>query len=159
MSERMCLARRSGGRVDQDQQNPKTHLNGQEKATKPADITEPLRTKANPWLEGGAPSPARPPRGGSSSGRGRQLGHRPIDARPNAAEAAQSREETERIKQAVLGLFDDDLAAQTVVEGDMDGIEGEELRDLTGLDPKAFATKRRFVRRRINQKYPKGWMS
>lgn len=83
----------------------------------------------------------------------------PIDARPNAAEAAQSREETERIKQSVLGLFDDDLAAQAIVEGDMDGIEGEELRDLTGLDPKAFATKRRFVRRRINQKYPKGWTS
>jgi mannonate dehydratase len=63
------------------------------------------------------------------------------------------------IKQAVLGLFEDDLAAQTIVEGDMDGIEGEELRDLTGLDAKAFASKRRLVRRRIDRTYPKGWTS
>lgn len=83
----------------------------------------------------------------------------PIDDRPNAAEAAQSREQTERIKQAMVGLFDDDLAAQTIVEGDMDDIEGEELRDLTGLDAKAFASKRRFVRRRIDRAYPKGWTS
>jgi DNA-directed RNA polymerase specialized sigma24 family protein len=83
----------------------------------------------------------------------------PTDDRPNAAEAAQSREETARIRQAVLGLFDDDLAAQTIVEGDMDGIEGEELRDLTGLDAKAFASKRRFVRRTIDRAYPGGWTS
>ena len=83
----------------------------------------------------------------------------PIDDRPNAAEAAQSREEAERIKKAVLDLFADDHAAQTIVEGDMDGIEGEELRDLTGLDAKAFASKRRFVRRRIDRTYPKGWTS
>jgi DNA-directed RNA polymerase specialized sigma24 family protein len=83
----------------------------------------------------------------------------PIDDRPNAAESAQSREAAEGIKQAVLGLFEDDLAAQTIVEGDMDGIEGEELRDLTGLDAKAFASKRRFVRRRIDRTYPKGWTS
>ena len=81
----------------------------------------------------------------------------PIDDRPNAAEAAQSREGAEGIKQAVLGLFEDDLVAQTIVEGDMDGIEGEELRELTGLDAKAFASKRRLVRRRIDRAYPKGW--
>ena len=83
----------------------------------------------------------------------------PIDDRPNAAEAAQSRQAAAEIKQAVLGLFEDDLAAQTIVEGDMDGIEGEELRDLTGLDAKAFASKRRLVRRRIDRTYPKGWES
>ena len=83
----------------------------------------------------------------------------PIDDRLNATEAAQSREAAEEIKQAVLDLFEDDLAAQTIVEGDMDGIEGEELRDLTGLDAKAFASKRRFVRRRIDRTYPKRWTS
>jgi DNA-directed RNA polymerase specialized sigma24 family protein len=83
----------------------------------------------------------------------------PIDDQPNAAEAAQSREAAEGIKQAVLDLFEDDLAAQAIVEGDMDGIEGEELRELTGLDAKAFASKRRLVRRRIDRAYPKGWKS
>jgi DNA-directed RNA polymerase specialized sigma24 family protein len=83
----------------------------------------------------------------------------PIDERPNAAEVVQSRETAEGIKLALLGLFEDDLAAPTIVEGDMDGIEGEELRDLTGLDAKAFASKRRFVRRRIDRAYPKGWTS
>ena len=81
----------------------------------------------------------------------------PIDARPNAAELAESLQQTQFIKQVILDLFEDDLVAQTIVEGDMDGIEGEELRSLTGLDLKAFASKRRLIRRRINGKFPKGW--
>ena len=65
-------------------------------------------------------------------------------------------QQTQFIKQVILDLFEDDLVAQTIVEGDMDGIEGEELRSLTGLDLKAFASKRRLIRRRINGKFPKG---
>jgi len=83
----------------------------------------------------------------------------PMDDRPNAAEAVEVREGAEQIRKAVLSLFDDDVAAQTIVEGDMEDIEGEELRDLTGLDAKAFASKRRFIRRRIDRTYPKGWTS
>ena len=82
----------------------------------------------------------------------------PIDDRPNAAEITESRQQERLIKQAILDLFEGDLAAQTIVEGDMDGMEGEELRNLTGLDMKSFASKRRLIRRRIDGKYPKGWI-
>ena len=33
----------------------------------------------------------------------------------------------------------------------------KELRALTELDTRAFATKRRLVRRRIDKAYPSGW--
>jgi len=35
-------------------------------------------------------------------------------------------------------------------EGMIDGIEGQELRELLELSQKEFDTKRRFVRRRLN---------
>lgn len=60
------------------------------------------------------------------------------------------------IRREIIALFDDDLEAQTIAEGTMDGMEGEELRSCTGLDEKAFATKRRLVRRRIDKAFPKG---
>ena len=83
----------------------------------------------------------------------------PADGRPNAEQAAEALQQEQSIRQAILALFEDDLDAQTIVEGDMDGIEGEDLRNLTGMDLKAFATKRRLIRRRINDKFPKGWIS
>ena len=83
----------------------------------------------------------------------------PVDDRQTAAEAAESRQEATRIKTTLLDLFEGDLAAQTILEGDMDGMEGEELRALTGLDVKGFATKRRLIRRRIDKAFPKGWTS
>ena len=80
----------------------------------------------------------------------------PPDPRPNAEQELAVAEETGRIKRAILDLFNDDLEAQTIAEGTMDGMEGEELRSCTGLDEKAFATKRRLVRRRIVKAFPKG---
>jgi DNA-directed RNA polymerase specialized sigma subunit, sigma24 homolog len=80
----------------------------------------------------------------------------PPDPRPNAEQELSAAEEARRIKRAALALFDDDLEAQTIAEGMMDGMEGEELRSCTGLDEKAFATKRRLVRRRIDKAFPKG---
>jgi DNA-directed RNA polymerase specialized sigma24 family protein len=61
------------------------------------------------------------------------------------------------IKKAILSLFNDDPAAQMLVEGMIEGMEGEELRELVDLSEKDFATKRRLVRRRIEKAYPKGW--
>jgi DNA-directed RNA polymerase specialized sigma24 family protein len=81
------------------------------------------------------------------------------DDRHNAEEEAEALQEEQHIKQAILALFEDDLDAQLIVEGDMDGIQGEELRDLTGMDHKAFASKRRLIRRRIDKKFPQGWVS
>lgn len=41
----------------------------------------------------------------------------------------------------------------------MDEMEGIELRELVGLSEKDLATKRRFIRRRIDAAYPNGWKS
>jgi hypothetical protein len=61
------------------------------------------------------------------------------------------------IKAAVLAVFDDDAVGAVLAEGIMEGMEGEELRELVDLGVKEFATKRRFVRRRIDKAFPRGW--
>ncbi len=80
----------------------------------------------------------------------------PPDPRPNAEQELAADQEVTRIKRAILDLFNDDLEAQTIAEGIMEGMEGEELRSCTGLDKTAFASKRRLVRRRIERAFPKG---
>jgi RNA polymerase sigma-70 factor (ECF subfamily) len=76
-------------------------------------------------------------------------------ATPEAALIAE--EEAARIRQAILDLFADDVVAQTIVEGDMEGMEAEEIRNLTGLDKTAYASARRLIRRRIDKAFPEGW--
>jgi len=61
------------------------------------------------------------------------------------------------IKGKVLGLFEDDPVALTVVEGLMEEMEPKEIQELTGLDEKSYATIRRLIRRRINKAFPEGW--
>ncbi len=63
------------------------------------------------------------------------------------------------IRGEVLALFDDDPVAHDIVEGRMEDLSADELRELTGLDQKAYDSKLRLIRRRINNKYPKGWRS
>lgn len=70
-----------------------------------------------------------------------------------------SEQMTDSIRNEVLALFEDDEIAQLIVEGMMDEISGEELKELTGLDKTSFDSKRRLVRRRINKAYPEGWAS
>jgi DNA-directed RNA polymerase specialized sigma24 family protein len=83
----------------------------------------------------------------------------PPDCRLNAEQEREAAQETERIKAAMLQLFADDLVAQTVAEGMMEGMEGDELRATTDLSTTGFASKRRFIRRRIDNAYPDGWPS
>lgn len=83
----------------------------------------------------------------------------PPDCRLNDEQELQDRQETDRIKAAVLELFADDLVAQTVAEGMMEGMEGEELRATTDLSTTGFASTRRLIRRRIDTAYPDGWPS
>jgi hypothetical protein len=59
----------------------------------------------------------------------------------------------------ILNVFADDPTAQIIVEGIMEGMDGEELRALTELDDTAFGSKRRLIRRRIDKAFPKGWKS
>jgi len=83
----------------------------------------------------------------------------PPDRRPTAEWQLASEQEAGRFKQAVISIFEDDVVAQVTVEGIMEGMEGAELQELTGLDVKGLATKRRMIRRRIDNTFPEGWKS
>jgi RNA polymerase sigma-70 factor (ECF subfamily) len=85
------------------------------------------------------------------------LAHDPPDPEPNAEEALVGEEEAGRIRRAVIDLFADDSVAQVMVEGMMEEMEGEALRELTELSKITFATKRRLIRRRIEKAFPQGW--
>ena len=80
-----------------------------------------------------------------------------VESSPSPEDALADEQETARIKGAILRLFDDDLIAQAIIEGDMEEMEAEDIRSLTGLTKVAYASKRRFIRRRIDQAFPQGW--
>lgn len=75
----------------------------------------------------------------------------PPDPQPTAEQRAISDEEVARIRRSILDLFQDDFTAQVLVEGMMEGMNGEDLRETTGLSKVRFASKRRFVRRRLDK--------
>jgi RNA polymerase sigma-70 factor (ECF subfamily) len=81
----------------------------------------------------------------------------PPDCRPTAEQHAISNEETSQIKRVILDLFSDDVAARVIVEGIMEGMDGEDLRQVTDLTKTGFASKRRLIRRRIEKAFPDGW--
>ena len=81
----------------------------------------------------------------------------PEDDIPSIDDQLASHREAVRIRAAIVALFADDARAQVIAEGMMEEMDGEELRALTELDTKAFASKRRLVRRRIGKAYPNGW--
>ncbi|MHB1100529.1 MAG: sigma-70 RNA polymerase sigma factor region 4 domain-containing protein [Burkholderiales bacterium] len=80
----------------------------------------------------------------------------PPDSVPNAEECLIAEGELAEMKKAVLDLFNDDPVAQVIVEGTMENLPAEELQNLTGLDPTAYASKRRLIRRRIDKKFFRG---
>ncbi|MGD9658910.1 MAG: hypothetical protein AB7U61_14965 [Methylocystis sp.] len=66
---------------------------------------------------------------------------------------AQGRIDGERLLTEVLCLFDDDETAKLMFEGMMEEMEGEELREFLGLTSTEFDSKRRLVRRRLNNHF------
>ena len=58
--------------------------------------------------------------------------------------------DAKRLFKEAVDLFEGDTVAQTLFEGDVDGMEGQELRALVGLTQTEFDSKRRHVRRRLN---------
>jgi hypothetical protein len=49
-----------------------------------------------------------------------------------------------------IAAFDGDETGEMLFEGTVDGMEGQELREFLALSQKDFDSKRRFVRRRLN---------
>jgi DNA-directed RNA polymerase specialized sigma24 family protein len=78
------------------------------------------------------------------------------DSKESQEETMIAAESDEAIRQTLLGLFPNDRQARDLVDGILAGYEGEELRTLTDLDQKGYASKRRLVRRTIDKHHPRG---
>lgn len=79
------------------------------------------------------------------------------DPHPSPEDIIETEENLSLIRKAILDLFDDNIVAQTVVEGIMEEMPPKEIQELTGLDPTGYASMRRLIRRRIDKAFPKGW--
>jgi hypothetical protein len=77
------------------------------------------------------------------------------DCSPNPEEVLIAKQDEADILKAALAPFDDDQAARDIVEGTLAGLNGQELRELIGLDQTAYDSKRKLVRRRIDKTYKK----
>lgn len=95
------------------------------------------RRREIPLPDHGAPTPQIP---------------EPADPSPNPEEELLGEEEATQGRAELIALFGDDVVAQTLVEGIMDGVRGEDLRALTDLDQKGYESKRRLIRRRIEKR-------
>lgn len=79
------------------------------------------------------------------------------DRSPTAEGRLIGEEEAGLLRRNILAIFDDDPVAQIIVEGMMEEMNAEELRELSGLDKTAYDSKRKLIRRRIDKQYPEGW--
>lgn len=79
------------------------------------------------------------------------------DPLPHAEARLITEEGADRIRTAILALFDDDPQARDIVEGTMEEMTAKELRELTGLSLIEYNSKRRLIRRRIDNAFPQGW--
>lgn len=80
----------------------------------------------------------------------------PQEPGPTAEERMISNEQTRGTENRLLELFEGDDEAQLIVLGMLTGTEGAELREVTGLDQTGFNSKRRYVRRKINNAIENG---
>jgi DNA-directed RNA polymerase specialized sigma24 family protein len=62
-------------------------------------------------------------------------------------------------RREILALFDDQPLARDIIQGRMKDMSPTEIRELTGLDATAYASQLKLIRRRIYNKFPKGWTS
>lgn len=93
-----------------------------------------------------------------SNADGEENAYDPPDEQPGTEETLIREQEVARIKQTILNCFEDDPVAHIMVDGIMEGMDGEELRAFTEQDKTAFASKRRLIKRRIAKAFPNGWM-
>ncbi len=78
----------------------------------------------------------------------------------NPEEALMVRQEEEYMETLVAeieALFENDEQAQLILDGAMNGLSAEEIRESGALDRSTYNTARKRIRRRIDKKYPNGW--
>jgi DNA-directed RNA polymerase specialized sigma24 family protein len=80
----------------------------------------------------------------------------PVSDELNAEERAMLAAKQTEIRIAIKALFKEDMVACDLLDGIVENFSAEELRELTGLDKVAYASKRRFMRRTIDKHFPDG---
>lgn len=83
----------------------------------------------------------------------------PPDPTPGAEERLSNAQEVAAVGDALLHLFADDEVAQLILEGRMEGMQGEDLMELVEIDKTTYESKCRLIRRRIDKRFPQGWPS
>lgn len=81
----------------------------------------------------------------------------PMEPGPTAEERMISNEQNRETENRLLELFEGDDGAQLIVLGMLTKTEGAELMEVTGLDKTGFNSKRRYVRRKINNAIQNGF--
>lgn len=81
------------------------------------------------------------------------------DRAPSPEQQLVEEDAAEKMKVALHRLFEDDAEAELVLLDIFAGLTAEETRADLNLDETTYATIRRRIRRRINQRYPEGWKS
>lgn len=81
------------------------------------------------------------------------------DRAPSPEQQLMEDDAAEKMKAALHRLFEDDEEAELVLLDIFVGLTAEETRADLNLDETTYATIRRRIRRRINQRYPEGWKS
>jgi len=76
------------------------------------------------------------------------------DDRPNVEEALIADQDYKKKRNDILEVFADDIIAQTIVEGMMEDMRGEDLCELAGIDKTTLATKRKLISRRLDKFFP-----
>jgi len=66
------------------------------------------------------------------------------------SDPAASTMDAQKMIAEAISAFDGDETSAMLFEGIVDGMEGQELREFLSLSQKDFDSKRRFVRRRLN---------
>jgi RNA polymerase sigma-70 factor (ECF subfamily) len=79
------------------------------------------------------------------------------DRSPSIEENVINEESAAILHDSIFALFKEGTPERDMVEGIMEGLSAEELRELLDLDKTAYNSMRRLIRRRINKAYPKGW--
>lgn len=76
---------------------------------------------------------------------------------PAAEWSAEEQKAYDDGRNEILAIFDDDTVARDLVEGILAEFDADQLKELTGLDGTAYATKRTLIRRRLLKLRPKGY--
>ena len=80
----------------------------------------------------------------------------PREPGPTPEERMISNQQIRGTEDRLIDLFNGDDDAQLIVLGMITGLSGAELREATSLDQTAFNSKRRYVRRKINNAIANG---